>query len=62
MIGKLNIDFNADLLWNKDYAEDYAEESSLHFDDRAICSFSDNSVHLFAAKLILSHPLWGGDF
>lgn len=21
MIGKLNIDFNADLLWNKDYAE-----------------------------------------
>lgn len=62
MIGKLNIDFNADLLWNKDYAEDYAEESSLHFDDCAICSFSDNSVHLFAAKLILSHPLWGGDF
>ena len=65
MIGKLNIDLT-DLLWNKDYAEGLCREEVAYIDDRAICSFSDNSVHLFAAKLILSDLMgdfsFGGEF
>lgn len=66
--GKLNgwsLDFNADALWNDSREYTLANERSLSSADNTATthtmttrSSSDNN--LYAAKLLLSHPLWGG--
>lgn len=65
-IGKWNIDFNADGLWGKENRSDYTEEMTEYADgetsSREVSSFNDIKNSLYAAKLILSYPLWEGDF
>ena len=58
-----SIDFNADGMWGYTHQNDWAEESirSIEGDeDVTVTSHSRKENSLYAAKLILSHPLAGG--
>ena len=64
-IGKLGIDFNADWLWSKEYMgnttdENYQEVGQEKQHELAISNTSKYN-RLYATKLVLSHPLCGGD-
>ena len=54
--GKWNIDFNADYLYGRDRIRQYAENNGIED------ATSSNRVrnHLYAAKLLLTAPLWKG--
>lgn len=56
-IGKTEIDFNADYLYNKERNEARYDEDSENKDDRIVTSFSKIRNELFAAKLVVSYPL-----
>lgn len=60
MIGKFNIDFNADYLWNKSRELSLSDELSEAGDDRNVSTESTNRNRMFAEKLVISHPLWQG--
>lgn len=60
--GKLSIDFNADVLWSKVNTENEIEEFSKEQESRMVSSMNKVDNKLYAGKLILSHPLAGGDF
>lgn len=60
--GKLSIDFNADVLWSKVKTENEIEEFSQEQESRTISSMNKVDNKLYAGKLILSHPLAGGNF
>lgn len=58
-----SIDFNADGMWGYTRQNDWAEESirSVEGDEEiTVTSYSRKENSLYAAKLILSHPLAGG--
>lgn len=66
--GKVNdwsIDFNADGLWNKDNISSLADESTRYADgtsdQRFVSTFNEKENTLYAAKLVFSHPLFGGN-
>lgn len=66
--GKVNdwsIDFNADGLWNKNNTSSLADESTRYVDgtsdQRYVSTFSRKENTLYAAKLVFSHSLLGGD-
>lgn len=59
-IKKLNIDFNADYIWNKGTQQSYNEESSQIQEDRYIATYSERKSSMVAEKLVLSHPVWKG--
>lgn len=60
-IGKLNIDFNADLLHKGSTEETTYDEQSQLSDSRMIHTFNRVKNRLGAAKLVLSYPLLGGN-
>ena len=60
-VGKLNIDFNADYLWNKNRELSLSDELSEKGDDRNVSTTSVNRNRMFAEKLVVSHPLWLGE-
>lgn len=55
-----NIDFNADRLWNKAKEGQHTMEVINKNEKRQVHTFNENKGNLYAAKLILSHPLWQG--
>lgn len=59
-IGKFNLDFNADYLWNKNRERSLSDELSEMGDDRNVSTTSINRNCMFAEKLVVSHPLWHG--
>jgi len=59
-VGKFNIDFNADYLWNKNRETAMSDELSETGDDRNVSTVSVNHNRMFAEKLVVSHPLWKG--
>lgn len=59
-IGNLNIDLNADYYAANSYSASSAIEISQEFNDRNIDSENKVDNRLFASKLVLSHPLAGG--
>lgn len=59
-IGKFNIDFNADYLWNKNRELSFSDELSETGNDRNVSTTSTNRNRMFAEKLVVSHPLWQG--
>lgn len=61
-IGKWDIDFNADYLFDKDKSESVQYENSTNTNDRIVTSFNTTRNELFAGKLILSYPLFLGNF
>ena len=59
--GKWTIDFNADYLYNRIASQTITHEYSAEADDRTVTSLAANRSRLYAAKLTLGHPLWGGN-
>ncbi len=59
-VGKTSIDFNADYYFNKTHARNRDVEESQEWDDRSLHSENNVRNELFAGKLVLSWPLWGG--
>lgn len=60
VIGKLNIDFNADYLWYKSRELSSNNELSEMGDDREVNTTSTNRNRMFAEKLVMTYPLWKG--
>lgn len=60
-IGKTEIDFNADYLFDKNRDKTLQDEKSSNKDDRMVTSTNKLRNELFAAKLVLNHPLFGGN-
>lgn len=60
IVGKLNIDFNADYLWYKSRELTFNDELSEMGDDREVNTSSTNRNRMFAEKLVLTYPLWKG--
>ena len=64
-VGKLNIDFNTDWLWSKNYENDVNKEQyqevGMDAKSQTVNSLTDKAYHLLASKLVLSCPLLGGE-
>jgi GTP-binding protein len=60
-IKQLHINFNTDLVYGKSYNHQEAKEESQTEGNRDISSFNHADNRLYAAKLILTHPLWKGE-
>lgn len=60
-IGKTEIDFNTDYLFDKNRKKSLYKEQSKNYDSRVVNSSNMTRNQLFASKLSLSHPLFGGD-
>lgn len=60
IIGKLNIDFNADYLWYKNRELTFNNELSEMGDDREVNTTSTSRNRMFAEKLVMTYPLWKG--
>lgn len=59
-IGKMNIDFNADMIGGgSDSQTIYNEQSELH-EDRIVSTRSHTLNRLYASKLVFTYPLLGG--
>ena len=58
--GKLGIDINLDYYGTEDSSRSTAEETSTWTHDAAINSSSANTGRLYAAKAVLSYPVWMG--
>jgi hypothetical protein len=61
-IGNLKIDFNSDFYRSSQFSEINITESSQEFDDRIVKSSNRIENRLFATRLVLSYPLFGGNF
>ena len=59
-VGKTEIDFNADYLFDKNGDRTMQREESSNKEDRIVTSTNTLRSELFAAKLVLSRPLLGG--
>lgn len=60
IVGKLNIDFNADYLWYKSSELTFNDELSEMGNGREVNTTSTNRNRMFAEKLVLNYPLWNG--
>ena len=60
MVGKLNIDFNADWLMQDEDGHDMYDENSTNDEDRIVNSYSNTRNRMGAGKLVLTYPVWGG--
>ncbi len=60
-VGKTSIDFNTDYVFFKNRETHYNDEVSQEQQSRTVTSYSVVRNQLWAAKLVLSWPLWGGN-
>ena len=60
-IGKLSIDFNASYMSIGTKERENQSEHSNEFPNREVHSMGNQHSNLWAGKLVLSHPLWGGN-
>lgn len=60
-INQLGINFTADLVHSNTYAHQEAQEESQTEGNRNISSFTHAGNRFYAAKLMLTHPLWKGE-
>ena len=58
--GKLGIDVNLDYYGTDDSSKSVSSEASEMTHDAAISSASNNSGRMYAAKAVLSYPIWEG--
>jgi hypothetical protein len=58
--GKLGVDVNLDYYGTDDSSKSVSKESSEMTHDAAISSVSDNTGRMYAAKAVLSYPIWKG--
>ena len=59
---KLNIDFNADYFTTASTTNSLSEETGEMTHDARVSTSSDSRNRLYATKLVLSYPLWRGQF
>ena len=59
-IGDWNIDFNADGLWNVKEESQHTKEITNGNTETNVNTFNKNNGTLYAAKLVVSYPLWQG--
>lgn len=59
-IGDWNIDFNADGLWNIKEETQHTREVTNGDTEANVNTFNKNDGTLYAAKLVVSYPLWQG--
>lgn len=57
-LGKWNIDFNADYLFKRSHSD----QNAMNNDDATVQADSRMRSSLYAAKLVVSAPLWNGRF
>ena len=60
-IGDWNIDFNADGLWNIQEESQHTNEITNNETVTDVNTFNKNNGTLYAAKLVVSYPLWQGN-
>ena len=60
-VGKLNIDFNTDYYYGEETELLTATEQSANYENRTVTSAGTHANKFFATKLVLSHPLFGGN-
>ena len=64
-VGKFGIDFNADWLWSKEYlgnnADEHYQKVGQDAQHELVTSKTSKHNRLYASKLVLSHPLFGGE-
>lgn len=60
-IKKICIDFNFDFLTEKSTKQNYASELSQNFNNRIVTSNNYIKSKLYAAKLVLSYPIFNGE-
>ena len=60
-VGKTSIDFNTDYVFHKERKSQLNDEVSQQWESRTVTSTSVIRNQLWAAKLVLSWPLWGGN-
>lgn len=60
-VGKTSIDFNTDYVFYKDHKSQFNDEVSQQWESRTVTSTSVIRNQLWAAKLVLSWSLWGGN-
>lgn len=60
-IGDWNIDFNADGLWNVKKESQHTKEITNGNTETNVNTFNKNNGTLYAAKLVVSYPLWQGN-
>ena len=60
-VGKTSIDFNTDYVFHKERKSQLNDEVSQEWESRTVTSTSVIRNQLWAAKLVLSWPLWGGN-
>lgn len=59
-IGKLNIDFNTDLLMQDEDGHDTYNEVSTTDENRIVNSYNKVNNRMGAGKLVFTYPVWGG--
>ncbi len=59
--GNWNIDFNADGMWNTSEDSNRTHELINDVEENNVNTYNENVGHLYAAKLVVSHPLWEGN-
>ena len=60
--GKLGIDFNGSWMWKKTSRDQVSIERSLQLADQDMHTYNVNRNRLLAGKLVLTYPLWKGEF
>ncbi|WP_298646427.1 hypothetical protein [uncultured Proteiniphilum sp.] len=60
--GDLKVDFNADFYANRQRSQSHVTETSQEYDNRTVNSESKVDNRLIASKLVLSYPVFGGQF
>ena len=60
-VGKTSIDFNTDYVFHKERKSQFNDEVSQEWESRTVTSTSVVRNQLWAAKLVLSWSLWGGN-
>ncbi len=60
-VGKLSIDFNTDYYYGEETELRTTTEQSANYDNRTVTSAGTHANKFFATKLVLSHPLFGGN-
>lgn len=60
-VGGTSIDFNTDYVFHKERKSQFNDEVSQEWESRTVTSTSVIRNQLWAAKLVLSWPLWGGN-
>lgn len=61
LVGKLDIDFNVDYMWNKKRTNMVNDETGIVSGSTLVNSSSANHECMFAQKLSLSYPVWKGE-